>query len=148
MHTVKSKLCPNSQDLYFWSILLLMDALNSKVVQHVIHGLATWLALMLYWELLRGFHMLVSVHATWMFLLGGKGFLFFFTCFSVSFHLLHCQARADVVAFWLKCGRPRIHAWSAARPSTTSSRCFLSSLLNSSMHHSCVVKWDLVVKSI
>lgn len=71
-----------------------------------------------------------------------------FTCFSMSFHLLHCQARADVVAFWSICGRPGIHAWYTARPSSTSSRCFLSSLLNSSVHHSCVVKWDPVVKSI
>lgn len=38
--------------------------------------------------------------------------------------------------------------WYAAQPSSTSSRCFLSSVINISMHLSCVVKWDPIVKSI
>lgn len=29
-----------------------------------------------------------------------------FTCLGLSFHLLHRQAGADVVALWLICGRP------------------------------------------
>lgn len=127
----------------FRSIWLLMDALRNK--QNVLQGLATWLAQILYWDQLRDLQILVSDHCYTCVLPWKKRVL---TCFSVSFHLLHCQARADVVAFWVICGRPRIHAWYAAQPSSTRSRCFLSSLLNSSVHHSCVVKWDLVAKSI
>lgn len=117
MHTVNLKLCPKSLDFTlksFWSVWLLPESLRNKHVQLVIRGLAPWLVLVPYWEELRGLHMLVSV-ATCACAPKGKRL---FTCFSMSFHPLHCQARADVVAFCLICGRPGIDAWYAARPSS------------------------------
>lgn len=138
MHTVNLKLCPKSLDFYFKVLPKYLAATGiakrrTRTARKTRFGYMTGADAILG---TGGLHMLVSVAtcacAPWRKRL--------FTCFSMSFHLLHCRGRADVVAFWLICGRPEIHAWYAARPSSTSSRCFLSSLLNSSVHHSCVVK--------
>lgn len=146
MHTVKSKLCPNSLDFYF-KVLPEYLAANGCVEEQT--KCPTGFSYMTGTDTILGTAKEPSNAcecSCYTCVLPWKKRAF--ACFSVSFHRLHCQARADVVAFWVICGRPRIHAWYAAQPSSTSSRCFLSSLLNSSVHHSCVVKWDLVVKSI
>lgn len=97
MHTVKSKLCPNDLDFYL-KVLPEYLAANGCVKEQT--KCPAGLGYMTGTDTVLGTAKGPSnacESSCYTCVLPWKKRVF--TCFSVSFHLLHCQARADVVAF-------------------------------------------------
>lgn len=147
MHTVNLKLCPKSLDFYFKVLLKCLAATwitkkQTRRARNTGFGSMTGAGAIL--GRAKGPSHACECCYMCVCSQGGKGFLRVSAC-----HFIPCTAKPEQMLLlfaWYVGNQGFMHGTQHGH--LHSSRCFLSSLLNSSVHHNCAVKWNLVVKSI